>query len=91
MLPFEATYEQDKLEAEFLDYQLMEEEISNDVWESAVIKVDEAQKYYRMGKIRNYLQSMTSADGVLKFHRLARVAKFLFYLTQMHRRRGSSA
>ena len=31
-------------------------------------------------KFWNYLQSMTSADGVLRFHRLARVAKLVLIL-----------
>ena len=70
MLPYETTAELDKLEEEFLDYQLMENaEIPNDIWESAVTKVDEAQKYYRMDMIWNYLSSMTNPDGVIRFHR----------------------
>lgn len=64
----------------------------NDIWGSAVTKVDEAQKYYRiywMDMIWNYLSSMTNADGVIRFHRLARVAKLVLIL--MHQRRGFSA
>ena len=81
MLPYEATAELDKLEEEFLDYQLMDNtDIPNDVWDSAVTKVDEAQKHYRMDMIWNYLSSMTSPDGVLRFHRLARVAKLVLVL-----------
>ena len=68
LLPYEATSELDKLEAEFLDYQLMDKsEISGDVWDSAVTIVDGAQKYYRMDKIWNYMSSMVNLDGIHRF------------------------
>ena len=42
---YEATSEMDKVEAEFLDYQLMDKhEIQGDVWDSAVTTVDGAPK-----------------------------------------------
>ena len=70
----------DKLEAEFLDYQLMDKKIPDDVWDSAVTIVDGAQKYYRMDKIWNYISSMINPDGVHRFHRLANVAKLVLTL-----------
>ena len=50
------------------------------MWESALTKVDEVQSYYRMDKIWSYLGSATHPDGVLRFHRLAKVAKLVLIL-----------
>ena len=80
-MPYETTSELDKLEAEFLDYQLMDKnEIPGDVWDSAVTIVDGVQKHYRMDKFWNYISSMVNPDGIHRFHWLANVAKLVLIL-----------
>ena len=52
LLPYETTTELEKLEGEFLEYQLIEKnEIPHELWDSATVKVGETQKYYRMDMI----------------------------------------
>ena len=81
LLPYETTTELEKIEGEFLDYQLIEKnEIPNELWDSATVKVDETQKYYRMDMIWNCLSSMTNPDGIPRFSRLTRVAKLVLIL-----------
>ena len=81
LMPYEATSELDKLEAEFLDHQLMDKnEIPGNVWDSAVTVVDGAQKYYRMDKIWNFMSSMVNPDGIHRFHWLVNVAKLVLIL-----------
>ena len=64
-------------------------EIPDDVWDSAITIVDGAQRCYRMDKIWKYLNSMINPDGTHRFHPLAEVAKFTWFL--FYQTGGSSA
>ena len=74
MLPYESATEINKLKYKFLDYQLLEQnEIPEDVWVSA-LTIDGETRQYRIDIIWAYLCASTSADGLLRFKTLAKVA-----------------
>lgn len=82
MLPYTSATEANKLEEEFLQYQLMTEaEVPAHVWESALV-VDGETRYYRMDTIWAFLRSLKTPDGINTFQRLAAVA--LLVLTLPH-------
>ena len=75
LLPFSTVTELNKLEEEFLEYQLLERsQIPESVWESALVVEGESQ-YYRASELLAYMNTMKCGDGMLKFPRLSEVAK----------------
>ena len=82
MLPYTSASVINGLEEEYLDYQLMDsKEIPAEVWDSALVKVKEGQEYHRMDIIWAYLGSIRNPDGMLRYSKLANVAKLI--LVQM--------
>ena len=80
LLPFSTVTELNKLEEEFLEYQLLEQsQIPESVWESALAVEGESQ-YYRADELWAYMNTMKCGDGMLKFPRLSEVAKLALVL-----------
>ena len=55
-------------------------EIPAEVWNSALVKVKEGQEYHRMDMIWAYLGSVRNPDGMLRYSKLANVAKLILVL-----------
>ena len=80
-MPYAAVVDLNKLEEEFLDYQLLEHtEIPEYVWESAVVMDGESQHYHRIDSIWAYLSTMRNPDGMQRFPMLAKVAHLVLVL-----------
>ena len=80
LLPFSTVTELNKLEEEFLEYQLLERsQIPESVWESALAVEGESQ-YNRADELWAYMNTMKCGEGMLKFHRLSEVAKLALVL-----------
>ena len=72
--------EWNKLEEEFLEYQLLEQsQIPESVWESALV-VDGDLQYHRIDELWAYISTMKCGDGMLKFSKLSQVAKLALVL-----------
>lgn len=66
LLPFSTVTELNKLEEEFLDYQLLEQsQIPESVWESALV-VDGESQYYRADELWAYMSTIKGGDGMLQ-------------------------
>ena len=49
LLPYQSPHELEQLSEEFSMYQLMEDnEISQDIWDTATVKEDDEKRYYKM-------------------------------------------
>jgi len=80
LLPLDSAVDLNKLEEEFLDYQLKERaELPENVWESALV-VDGESQHYRMDVVWSHLSTMKSPDGMLRFPRLAKVAQLVLVI-----------
>ena len=80
-MPYASECDLNKLEEEFLDYQLLEHtEIPEYVWDSAVIMDEESQQHHRIDSIWAYLSTMKNPDGVQRFPMLAKVAQLVLVL-----------
>ena len=72
--------ELNKLEEEFIDYQLLgSSDIAASVWESALV-ADGESKHYRMDLVWSYSNTMKRGDGMLKFTKLSQVARLVLTL-----------
>lgn len=83
LLPYSSRSELTKLNEEFVDYQLLNDEIIPQfIWDKATVLINEEtnEKKYRMDVIWQYLSSMKSADGRNRFRRLSSVAKLVLVI-----------
>ena len=81
LLPYASAVELNKLEEEFLDYQLMEyTEVPESVWASAVVVDEESRQHHRMDILWAYLSTMKNPDGMLRFPMLSKVAHLVLVL-----------
>ena len=73
-----------QLEAEFLEYQLLEEnDIPEHIWESALVVDSDDAQYHRMDVLWNFLRMKRNpTNGILMFQKLSSVA--LLVLTLPH-------
>ena len=75
--------ELNKIEDEFLQYQLMREsDIPECVWQCALVVEDQETRHHRMDIIWSHMKTMKHPDGSPKFEKLADVA--LLVLTLPH-------
>ena len=85
LLPFSSQSNINKLETEFLQYQLMDrKEIPDDIWKAALVVEDSEAEvcYYRMDVIWNYMKSIQDPNGIFCFQMLSHIA--LLVLTLPH-------
>lgn len=83
MLNYSSAFELNKLENEFLQYQLMSEsDIPEHIWQSAVAFEDEDTRHHRMDIIWSHMKTMKHPDGTSMFSKLVNVA--LLVLTLPH-------
>lgn len=75
--------DQDKLEQEFLEYQLLnEQDIPQLIWNEALVYEDDERgvKHYRMDTIWGYLGNIKAADHSAKFALISKVAKLVLVI-----------
>lgn len=85
LLQYASVQDLNKLEEEFLQYQLMNDsDIPFQIWQEALVKEDKDDdvRKYRMDVIWSFLNTIKNPDGKLIFERLAKVA--LLVLTIPH-------
>ena len=81
LLPYTSVEEQNKVEEEFLDYQLMDkEEIPESVWKSALVVIKDECNFYRMDTVWAYMSSAKNPDGMYRFKKLTRIARLVLIL-----------
>ena len=81
LLPFASAGELNKLQEEFIDYQMMDtREIPQSIWDSALVKDDDESQHYRMDLIWAHLSSAKNPDGTIRFKRLSSVARIVLIL-----------
>lgn len=75
--------EMDKLQEEFVDYQLLEKrDIPESIWKEALVYEDEENdiKHYRMDVIWGYIDRLKRADNSPQFRLLCKVARLVLII-----------
>lgn len=75
----------DKLQEEFVDYQLLEKnDIPNAVWKEAIVYEEgaegEEKQYHRMDTIWGYISHVRNCDASCRFQYLSKVAKLILII-----------
>ena len=81
LLPYSTPQESEQFSEEFSVYQLIEDnEIPQNIWDTATVKEDDENRYYRMGILWQFLSTLKMPDSSLCFERLAKVAKLILVI-----------
>lgn len=83
LLPFSSSSEHSKLSEEFVDYQLLDDEvIPQAVWDQATVVIDEesGEKKFRMDVLWHYISTLKWGDGRDRFKRLSAIAKLVLVI-----------
>ena len=74
--------EMNKLQEEFVAYQLLEKNISQTVWNEAIVYDEgkEEAKHYRIDSIWSYISKITNVDVSHRFELLSKVSKLVLVI-----------
>lgn len=83
LLPFSSSSDHSKLSEEFVDYQLLDDNvIPQPVWDQATVVVDEesGEKKFRMDVLWHFISTLRCGDGRDRFKRLSSIAKLVLVI-----------
>ena len=76
-LPYQSPRELDELQEEFTMHQLLhEKEVPKEVWDKAMVRVDDKKSYHRMDTIWNFLSKKN-------YHRVIVLQKIMRYFKKL--------